>query len=272
MRKELNLFLSISLGIFLFILFFQPFQLENLDFNNRLLFVAGIGVIVFIFMFLFRINLPWLIQKVPESIHEGVIPYYITGFLIFAASSVAIAFYLRYVGSQHISYYVMFKILLICLAPPVALRLYDIFRELSQQKISLTEEIKMLQNQLATYEEDNLNKTIEFISDSNTENLILQVADVVLIKSADNYVEIVYMEDNTFKRKLIRNTLKNIELQVRQYSNFIRCHRTYIINTYYIEKFNRKLNNYLLSIKGYDEKIPVSRQYLLKVKETISKL
>jgi DNA-binding LytR/AlgR family response regulator len=229
-------------------------------------------MIVFIFMFFFRITLPWLIQKVPESIHEGVIPYYITGFLIFTASSVAVAFYLRYVGSQHISYYVMFKIILICLAPPVALRLYDIFRELRQQKLSLTEEIKMLQNQLTTYEEDNLNKTIEFVSDSNTENLILQVADVVLIKSADNYVEIVYMEDNTIKRKLIRNTLKNIELQVRQYSNFIRCHRTYIINTYYIEKLHIKFNNYVLTIKGYNEQVAVSRQYLLKVKEAISKL
>jgi DNA-binding LytR/AlgR family response regulator len=246
--------------------------LENLDFNNRLLFVAGIGVIVFILMFLFRITLPWLIQKVPESIHEGVIPYYITGFLIFASSSVAVAFYLRYVGSQHISYYVMFKILLICIAPPLALRLYDIFRELRQQKISLAEEIKLLQNQLATYEEDNLNKTIEFISDSGTENLILQVADVAFIKSADNYVEIVYKEDNNFRKKLIRNTLKNIELQVRQYSNFVRCHRTYIINTYYVKKLHRKLNNYLLSIKDYDEQVTVSRQYLLKVKEAISKL
>jgi DNA-binding LytR/AlgR family response regulator len=229
-------------------------------------------VIVFIFMFLFRITLPWLIQKVPESIHEGVIPYYITGFLIFAASTVAIAFYLKYVGSQHISYYVMFKIILICLAPPVALRLYDIFRELSQQKISLTEEIKMFQNKLSKYEEDNLDKTIELISDSGTENLVLQVANVVFLKSADNYVEIVYKEDNNFRKKLIRSTLKNIELQVRQYSNFIRCHRTYIINTYYIEKLHKKLNNYVLTIKGYNEQVTVSRQYLLKVKEAISKL
>lgn len=229
-------------------------------------------MIVFIFMFLFRITLPWLIQKVPESIHEGVIPYYITGFLIFAASTVAIAFYLKYVGSQHISYYVMFKIILICLAPPVALRLYDIFRELSQQKISLTEEIKMFQNKLSKYEEDNLDKTIELISDSGTENLVLQVANVVFLKSADNYVEIVYKEDNNFRKKLIRSTLKNIELQVRQYSNFIRCHRTYIINTYYIEKLHKKLNNYVLTIKGYNEQVTVSRQYLLKVKEAISKL
>jgi DNA-binding LytR/AlgR family response regulator len=269
-RKELNLFLSISLGIFLFVLFFQPFQLENLEFNNRLLFVAGMGVIVFIFMFLFRITLPWLIQKVPESIHEGVIPYYITGFLIFVFSVVAFAFYLKYVGSQHISYYVMFKIVVICLAPPIVLRLYDIYSELRQQNELLIKEKKLLQNKIVTYEEDNLNKTIEFVSDSKTENLSLLVTDVAFIKSADNYVEIVYKEDNDLRKKLIRNTLKNIELLVRQYSCFVRCHRTYIVSTYYIEKLNRKLNNYWLTIKGYDKQVAVSRQYLLKVRESIS--
>lgn len=271
-RKELNLFLSISLGIFLFILFFQPFQLENLDFNNRLLFVAGMGVIVFIFMFLFRITLPWLFQRFPEKIHEGVIPYYISGFLIFVFSAVAFAFYLKYVGSQHISYYIMFRIILICLAPPTALRLFDIYRELRQQKESLTEEKKLLENQVETYKENNLNKTIEFVSDSKTENLNLPVSDVALIKSADNYVEVVYKEGNDIRKKLIRNTLKNIELLISQYSNFIRCHRTYIVNTYYIEKLNRKLNNYWLTIKGYNEQVAVSRQYLLKMKEVISKL
>jgi DNA-binding LytR/AlgR family response regulator len=271
-RKELNLFFSISLGIFLFILFFQPFQLENLDFNNRLLFVAGMGLIIYIFMFLFRITLPWLIQKVPESRHEGVIPYYITSFFIFVFSAVAFAFYLKYVGSQHISYYIVFKILLICLAPPTVLRLYDIYRELQQQNELLIKEKKLLQNQLESYEEDNLNKTIEFVSDSKTEYLSLLVADIAFIKSADNYVEIVYKEDNDLRKKLIRNTLKNIELLVRQYSNFIRCHRTYIVNTYYIEKLNRKLNNYWLTIKDFDEQVAVSRQYLLKVKEAISKL
>ncbi|UCH15237.1 MAG: LytTR family transcriptional regulator [Bacteroidales bacterium] len=266
-RKELSLFLSISLGIFLFVLFFQPFQTENFDFNNRLLFIAGLGVIVFLFMFLFRITLPWLIHKMPESRYEGVIPYYITGFLIFAFSAVAFTFYLKYVGLINISYYIVFKVALICLAPPVALRLHDIIKEIQQQNESLIIENKMLQNQVEKCEEDILNKTIEFISDTSTGNLNLLVSDVAFIKSADNYVEIVYKENNNFRKKLIRSTLKNIELQISQYTNFIRCHRTCIVNTLFIDKLDRRLNNQWLTIKGYDEQVPVSRQYLLKVKE-----
>jgi hypothetical protein len=269
LKEGLGLFLSISIGLFLFVLFFQPFSIAYLDSNNRLLFIAGLGGIVFLFMFIIRMILPWLITYNRQNENGPVIPAYLSGFLILALSSVAFAFYLRYVGSVDISFYLMFKVVLICCAPPVILRLYDVISELRLQNDSLILEKKIIQKQVEKYEEDILNKTIEFVSENNSENLSLLIAEVVLIKSADNYVEIVYKEGDHFKKKLIRSTLKNIEQQIKLYSNFIRCHRICIVNIHYIEKLNRNYNNHWLSLKGYDEEIPVSRQYLLKLKEAI---
>jgi DNA-binding LytR/AlgR family response regulator len=269
LNKKLRFFLSISFGIFLFILFFQPFPLDRFDFNNRLIFVAGLAAIVLLFMVLVRIVFPGLIQNNHQSDNEPVLYAYLSGFIILALSSVAFTFYLRYVGFVSISFYIVSKVVLICLVPPVALRLYDVNKELSQQNESLISEKKKLQKQVEKYEEDNLNKSIEFISESNTENLTLLVAEVAFIQSADNYVEIVYKEGDNFKKKLIRNTLKNIELQIKQYSNFIRCHRICIVNIHYIEKLNQSYSNHWITIKGYSEQIPVSRQYLLKIKEAL---
>jgi DNA-binding LytR/AlgR family response regulator len=90
---------------------------------------------------------------------------------------------------------------------------------------------------------------------------------VAFIRSADNYVEIVYRESEVSKKKLIRNTLKNIEQQIKIYSNFTRCHRICIINTHFIDRLEKSADNHWIIIKGYDEKIPVSRPYLLKIKE-----
>lgn len=192
-----------------------------------------------------------------------------SGFIILALSSVAFAFYLHYVGFVSISFYIMFKVVLICLAPPVALGLYDSNNDLRQQNELLIFEKKIIQKQIEKYEEDYLNKSIEFSSDNSLENLTLLIADIAFIKSADNYVEIVYKESDNFKKKLIRNTLKNIEQQIKQYSNFIRCHRICIVNMHYIEKLNTSYNSHWLTIKGYNEQIPVSRQYLLKLKEAL---
>ena len=181
----------------------------------------------------------------------------------------AFAFYLRYVGSVDITFYTMFKVILICLFPPVALGLADELKDLRQQNESLTFKKEIIQEQFKKYEADYFHKSIEFISENSTENLSLLISDVTLIKSADNYVEIVFMEDKLLKRKLIRSTLKNIEQQLKLYPNFIRCHRICIINTYYIEKLNKKFNNYCLTIRGLQDPIPVSRQYLLKLKEAL---
>ncbi len=267
-KKDLGLYLSISFGIFLFVLFFQPFPLDKFGFNDRLLFIFGLATIIYLFMVLVRIAFRWVTRDNDQIYHEPLMHSDVDDFIILVLNSVAIAFYLRYVGLVDITIYIMFKVVLICLIPPVTLRYYDKIKALRQRNELLIVEKETIQKKIEQCEEDYLNKSIEFNSEYGTENLTLLIADIVLIKSADNYVEILFKEGDNFKNKLIRNTLKNIEQQIKPYSNFIRCHRICIVNTYYIEKLNRKFNNYWLTIKGYYENIPVSRQYLLKIKET----
>jgi hypothetical protein len=269
LNENLRLFLSISFGVFLFVLFFQPFPISRFDFNNNLLFVAGLGAIVFLFMFLVRVVLFRLFQNNRPNNHEPVLPSYMGGFLILALNSVAFAFYLRYVGFVSINFYIMFKVVLICLAPSLVLGLYDVFKELRLQNHTLIIEKKILQKEVEKYEEDYLNKSIEFTSENSSEHLSFLIADVAFVRSADNYVEIVYKEGEIFKNQLIRNTLKNIELQLKPYSHFIRVHRICIVNAHYIEKLHRNYSKHWLTLKGNDKEIPVSRQYLLKIKETI---
>lgn len=269
LNKELRTFLSISFGVFLFILFFQPFPLDAFDFNNSLIFVCGLSVIVFLFMVLVRVGFARMFQKSNHNDEEVLLLPYVGSFTIAALSSVSFAFYLRYVGSVNISFYIMIKIILISLVPPVVLGIYDFVNELKLQNASLIAEKKLVQLRVEKYEEDYLNKSIEFVSENSTECLRLLIADVVFIRSADNYVEIVYKEGEIFRKKLIRNTLKNIELQIKPYSNFIRCHRICIVNTHFVEKLSRNYNTHSLSITGFQEQIPVSRQYLLKLKESV---
>lgn len=266
-KKDLALLLSISFGVFLFVLFFQPFSVERFDFSNSLIFVTGLAGIVFLFMFLVRNVVPWVIQKYARNTPESVFPPYLGNFIILTLSSVAFAFYLRYVGFVSISFPVMLKIVLICMTPPVILWLYDTYQDLMLQNETLIKEINIIKKQIVQYQDDYQYKSIEFISETSSENLKLPISDVAFIRSANNYVEIVYKEGEDFKKKLIRNTLKNIERITSPYSTFIRCHRICIVNIYFIEKLSTKNNNHWIIIKGYQEKIPVSRQYLLKLKD-----
>ena len=269
LKEELRLFLGISIGVFLFILFFQPFPLDGFDFNNRLIFVAGLGLIVFVMLTLVRIGLSSIIQNLNNNKPETTLPYYMSGFIIMSLSSVAFAFYLYYVGSIPISFYIIFKVIVICLAPPVIIWMHDEVRSLRKVNESLRKELNETKHQLIEHRKNIPDKIIEFISETGSENFSLPVSNVALIKSADNYVEIVYEKSGIYNNKLLRSSLRNIEQQLKPFPDFIRCHRTCIVNKKYIEKLNRTNNNYWLTLKGIDEQIPVSRQYLLKLKEII---
>jgi len=265
-KQDAGLYLGVSLGIFLFVLFFQPFPSVKFDLNNWLLFVGGLAGIIYLFLVLVRILLRWIIRDKEQIYDEPYIHPGIEEVTIWLLCSVAMSFYLRYVGSIPMTFFIIFKVALICLIPPMIVRYYDRIKWLKQENASLLRENETLQQTISDLETDNLNKSIEFVSDSSNENVSFQLSEIILLKSADNYVEIIYREGTEIKRSMIRSTLKNTEVQLKPYSSFIRCHRTVIVNSTYIQKINFKIGNYSLSLKEYEEEIPISRQYLYRIK------
>jgi len=63
LKLNLQSFVGISFGIFLFFLFFQPFQLKNPDFNNQNLILAGFALISLILLCVLRILIPSFFPK-----------------------------------------------------------------------------------------------------------------------------------------------------------------------------------------------------------------
>jgi DNA-binding LytR/AlgR family response regulator len=269
LMAALGLFLSISFAVFLFVLFFEPFPLDKFEFNNRLIYVAGMAAIAFLVMVLIRITLPWLIKKYDQHTFDPLLPPYANSFIIFFLTAASYGLYIYYVGGINLTMAILFKITLISLAVPVSLQLHDLIKELKKQNAALLKEKEVIEEKVEKFEEDYLSKSIDFISDSSNEKLSVLISDVAFVKSADNYVQIVFQEGDELKSKLIRNTLKNIELQLQPYANFIRCHRICIVNIHFIEHLNKDESSHSLSIKNYADRLPVSRQYLLKLKDAI---
>jgi DNA-binding LytR/AlgR family response regulator len=142
-------------------------------------------------------------------------------------------------------------------------------KELKKENEDLRREKEIMLKEAAKYEIDNPNKKIEISSENYADRLEVLASNLAFIKSADNYVEIAYTEDNTLKKKLLRNTLTNIEDQLSICASFIRCHRICIVNKHFVVRLNKTFNKHWLTLKGTDEEIPVSRQYLLKLREAL---
>jgi len=270
LKDELSLLFILSVSVFLFILFFEPFPLKLQDFNNRLLYVTGFGAITFFIASLILIALPTTIPKwFKVSNLKKNLPF-ILGFLFLTFTATAFAFYMRYVGMVILSYYIMFKVTLVCLLPLIITMFMHKNKLLKQDISALKEKVKNYSLKLKEYEIIETEKEIEILSTNKSDKLVLKTRQIVLVKSADNYIEISYLEKNILEKKLIRNTLKNIETQLANQKNFIRCHRTSIVNLFYVENMLRSHSGYQLKMSCFEETIPVSRQYFLQVKEAIS--
>ena len=269
-KNELSRLFVISFGVFLFILFFQPFPLEMLDYDSRLLFVTGFGAITFLLACIIFIL---LLLSVPQWFRIGEWesdPPFILNVLFLVSTAVSYAFYIRYVGKVLLTLYIMFKIVLVCLLPLIILIILYKNRALERIIVILQEQNKYYFSKISEYDKIGEDEEIDIISNNKSDKLTLKYKNIVSIKSADNYTEIYYLENGSVEKKLIRSTLKNIESQLADQRSFIRCHRTRIVNILHIDKPVRSYGGYSLRMNHLEETVPVSRQYLMQVKEAIS--
>lgn len=264
-KYNLKLNFNFSLGVFLFILFFRPFDASYNNVNNLILFFSGFGGIVFILNNILFIAVPALFpQSVKISEWRNGPPFFLNASEL-VLNSVAFTFYLRYVGRTSVSFYIVYIIVLICLSITI---LYRTLHKMRYQRY----QIKILKERSGNKNDilkDELPVKVELTSENNSEKIKLSKENIYIIKAADNYIEIHYKKNGGFHKKLLRNTLKNVESQVENYSSFVRCHRTYIVNLEHVSKFSTNYQGHHLFIADLDEEIPVSRHYLLKVKEQL---
>ena len=258
----LNAFLrigfGIALGLFLFILFFQPFELDNTDVNNYILTIAGFSGITFLLIGVLQIIMPWSFPKRLNRKNWDLKREIILQFLLWVLNSVAWAFYIVYVADVKLSMYLEVKIVILSLAPPLIILFIKEIRSLRMQL-----------DGLRVKHREKRQEHIELVSENRSEKLALASGELILVKSSENYVEIQYMAGGSGAKKLLRTTFKSIEDQLRPFSQMIRCHRSYIVNMDQVIKLHREYGRIYLKMNGIEEDIPVSRQYLLGIKNAL---
>src|SRR5690554_711948 len=268
-RKYFKTYLGISISIFLFLSFFQPFPTQDFEYENKQLFIAGIGFIIFFVQVITQILFQNHLIHIQSSDDDNSLLNSVYYFSQLTLTSIAFIFFIRFVGHTSISFNIVARVVIICLSIPITIHLKNKINSLHERNKNLNHETRMMQEKIKLFTENYATRFIDLTSDNENDNIRILVSEVVYIKSADNYVEVGYMEDKEFKKRMIRNTLKNIEKQLKEFNNFVRTHRSSIVNIQYIKKLNKNFNSYWLTLENIEETIPVSRQYLLAVREVI---
>ncbi len=264
-RLVLKAIIGISLGIFLFLLFFQPLNLQNPDFNNKLLILAAFGGITFILLGLMRIIIPSIFRGSFSAEKWTINKEILWAFLFVIFNSVAFVFFARFVGKIPITFHIVTNIVILTLIAIAILTVVNEFHFLKKQ-------VKDLRDGVVDLKDENIveeNLEIEFKSENKSEYFSLLLNQIILIKSANNYIEVIYLKENNISKRIIRNTLKKTEILFSKYPTMIRCHRSCIVNKKQIKKITKGNDGLKLTLFDYPKEIYVSRQYALKVKEAL---
>lgn len=259
---------SVSLGIFLFLLFFQPFNIQNPDFNNRLLILATFGAITLVLLSLFRLVIPSIFTKSFSEERWNVKKEIIINLLFVIFNSVSFSFFAKYVGRVPANFHTVINIVIMSITSAVVIVVNNRLFLLKKQVAILSG------NSSEVFQKPTLPKKIEieFESENKSEYFKLFIGQVILIKSANNYIEVIYKNEDKVTKRLIRNTLKNTEALLKKFPEMIRCHRSCIVNKNLIQKATRGSDGLMLIMFDYNQQIHVSRQYVLQVKEAIKSI
>lgn len=267
-RFQLRLIAWISLGMFLFMLFFLPFEHKEMEFNDSLLFITGLGVISFIVMGIFRIILPSTLNRIIKLDTYKISNEVLIVILVWVFNALGYIFYLKYVGAMESPTTTVFRVIIFTSIPSIILKLADVNKSLRDQLKRIVERNIRLGKHVS--DEDILARPAEvFYSDSKSDKVEIPPDDIIVAKSADNYVNLIYKEKEEVRQKMLRTTLKQVHEQLRKHPEFLKCHRTHIVNSLHIVNLTNSYKGYRLKLLDYEEEIPVSRQYILTVKEYI---
>jgi hypothetical protein len=107
---------------------------------------------------------------------------------------------------------------------------------------------------------DTVESQITITGPSQQDAIVFQSSNFLFAKSDGNYVELTIQNENgAIQRRIIRNTLSNVEEQFQGYNAILKVHRSFIVNLQHIQSVKGNAQGYKLTLNGTKTRVPVSR-------------
>lgn len=119
---------------------------------------------------------------------------------------------------------------------------------------------------------DKLNYNIVLPSANNKMEIAFTPNNFFLIKAEGNYCNIFYLKNGGLQKTMLRNTLKNIESFLSEYTQIVKCHKSYLVNLQKVTEIHKTETQHFLYIEEQDLKIPISRHLTRKILDQLSPL
>lgn len=105
------------------------------------------------------------------------------------------------------------------------------------------------------------NNDVTIFAQNSKDFLTFSIDSLIYINTQGNYTSFFTLNDNVLKEQILRISLS---AAIDEFANFpfiFKCHKSYIVNTHFVNEITGNSRGYSFHIDEYDIVIPVSRQF-----------
>ena len=232
--------------------------------NNKILYSLGFGGITFIITYTYALLFFVVFKTFANDDNYNVAKNILILFLLLSTISLInfkyqnVFFDIKSLPKRSSFLQFFFKTFSVGVFPIV---LYTLYTEMYYRK--KRENVALLANIVnKKYEKDSAEKSETEVKGNNkTDVLIFEINKLIYVTSEKNYTSFFLETENGITEKILRTTMTQVENELDSCASIHRCHKSYIINSQYVEKITGNARGYQLHMINLEFSIPVSRNF-----------
>jgi hypothetical protein len=261
----------IAAFVFIFLYLFQPFGLAAFPSDSLLLITAGYGLVTLVITYILQFAAPALFPKFFNDKRWSVgieILWSLFHILLIGAGNLL---YTDWITSIDINVsnlvFMLFATLMVGILPVSGIILLNNNRMMRKY----INQAMLLNRDLQTHQHAHPQQQVKLIGQNDQEVITFLPEQLLMIASAENYIEVFWILDGKVKQQMIRSTLKDAEVLLNEYDFIVRCHRSYLVNLDQVRVITGNSQGLKLHLNYLDEPVPVSRSRVGKIRYHIEK-
>lgn len=267
--------IRVGLLIFLALLTFHPFGMNNIESFSYLFFVSFLfGGITVTVVLLNAFILPRLSQsyflEANWNVLKEIIHILWNFFTVGSANFLVMGLYFGNSFSWYNFLMTQFVTLLVGGFPVALATIWQHNRLLSKALKEAASMQDLQDSHNRKHAEDALevgNEVLRLLGQSKDEEVEFHHRDLQFVRSDGNYVEVFIAPNHMDRPAVLRNTISSILKQIPENKGILRCHRGYVVNLERVDSYSGNAQGLTLKLKDSLESIPVSRTYLQTVRD-----
>lgn len=254
-----------ALFIYVFLLFFQPFGVNNYQPGEKISLELVLGILWIVpALFLTLCFNEFVLRPIfiKKYNFTTLIPWFLYQFLAMGTSSFLVY---NALGNFHDFYWSSYfkhvlEISSVLVFPFLGTLFYFNYLKVAENYDEIVS---------TSRDVDQLDEIVLLRGDYKNDQIAIRPKKIIYIKSEDNYLGLFLLEQGKVNKYLIRATLNHFEHTLKS-PLFVRCNRSSIVNLFHLETASQRSGNLMLKLNFVDEPIKVSKSNRSSILEKLN--